>query len=349
MKVQKYELANAIGKLKNVVPSKTTIPVLQNLLVKDGYLTANNTNMSVRVKVPGLEGTFLIPQKAFDVINSMPIGEIEIIPSREEISLKIGTIKSTFNTQRAEEFPLQAVVSTGNESTVKADMLTSSISKVIWAIGKENSAQEMMGCLYMKAENGLLNFVCLDGHVIAWDQQVYDGEFEVLIPRSAAMKLMSVDLEGDVRIVKCDNAVSFLSDTVEVTTRIVSGKYYDFQKMYIDMPYKSEVYRKHIVNAITRVKCCMSADDKRPVRIRMNPGMMSLTYIGSGANIHEVLESSGSEDMSIEIGFNPVLLQEALKVFDSEFIDIHVTNPKYPAIITCDSENLKACVLPVAL
>ena len=42
MKIQKTELAAKLNKIKGVVPKKTTNPALQGILVKEGYLTANN-------------------------------------------------------------------------------------------------------------------------------------------------------------------------------------------------------------------------------------------------------------------------------------------------------------------
>ena len=50
MKVQKAELAQKIAKIKSVVPKKASMPVLQGILVKDGYLIANNTEMTVKAK-----------------------------------------------------------------------------------------------------------------------------------------------------------------------------------------------------------------------------------------------------------------------------------------------------------
>lgn len=39
MKLQKAELAQKLNKIKGVVPKKTTMAVLQGVLVMDGYLS----------------------------------------------------------------------------------------------------------------------------------------------------------------------------------------------------------------------------------------------------------------------------------------------------------------------
>ena len=55
MKIQKTDLAQKLNKIKGVVPKKTTMPVLQGILVRDGYLIANNTEMTVKAKIEGTE------------------------------------------------------------------------------------------------------------------------------------------------------------------------------------------------------------------------------------------------------------------------------------------------------
>lgn len=50
MKIQKTELATKLNQIKGVVPKKTTMPILQGILVKEGYLIANNLEMTVKAK-----------------------------------------------------------------------------------------------------------------------------------------------------------------------------------------------------------------------------------------------------------------------------------------------------------
>ena len=84
MKIQKTELAQKLNKIKGVVPKKTTQAVLQGILVKDGYLIANNMEMTVKAKIEGTEGkSFIIPERAFDLINNLPDGDMEISAAKK--------------------------------------------------------------------------------------------------------------------------------------------------------------------------------------------------------------------------------------------------------------------------
>lgn len=51
MKVQKYEISRTIDKLKSIVQKNDQFPALGGVLVKDGYLIASNTEMTMQLKL----------------------------------------------------------------------------------------------------------------------------------------------------------------------------------------------------------------------------------------------------------------------------------------------------------
>lgn len=64
MKIDKNELSRKIAQIKGIVPKTTTIEALQGVLLKDGYLIASNTEVTVKAKLESAEGTpFIIPAK----------------------------------------------------------------------------------------------------------------------------------------------------------------------------------------------------------------------------------------------------------------------------------------------
>lgn len=79
MKVQKYEISRTIDKLKSIVQKNDQFPALGGVLVKDGYLIASNTEMTMQLKLEASKGSyFIIPMKAIDLMNSnrwIPVDE----------------------------------------------------------------------------------------------------------------------------------------------------------------------------------------------------------------------------------------------------------------------------------
>ena len=190
MKIQKTELANKLNKVKDIVPKRITMPVLQGVLVKDGYLIANNLEMAVMAKLEGIENEyFIIPERAFDLINNLPEGEIEITVSDDyEMVISADKIKNKYQTLNPELFPINTVKGEKINFAVKPEVLINSIKRVSYAIPQQGK-RSIMTAMCLQAKKGILNFVGLDGRLIAWDKVDYEGEFELLIPKDTVDKL----------------------------------------------------------------------------------------------------------------------------------------------------------------
>ena len=108
MKVQKTELAAKLNKIKGVVPKKTTMPILQGILVNEGYLIANNMEMTVKAKLEGTEDEcFIIPERAFDLINNLPDGEVDIsVTAENTITIKADKLKQ----KKRQDFTLPLII-----------------------------------------------------------------------------------------------------------------------------------------------------------------------------------------------------------------------------------------------
>lgn len=89
--MDKNKLAKKIGQIKGIINKNSKTEALQGILVKDGYLIASNSELTVKAKLEGMEGAFIIPMKAFDLIDNLPDKEVEIsckkmyLPSKQKI------------------------------------------------------------------------------------------------------------------------------------------------------------------------------------------------------------------------------------------------------------------------
>ena len=233
MKIQKTDLAQKLNKIKGVVPKKTTMPVLQGILVRDGYLIASNTEMTVKAKIEGTEGeSFIIPERAFDLINNLPDGEMEISAAAGNIiTIKADKIKNKYQTLDPAQFPATASRDEGSELRIKAEMLLESMKRVSYAVPVQNT-NTVMTAMCLQASGGQLNFAGLDGHVLAWDKIDYDGEFELLIPKNTVDKIKSLGLSGEVQIRHNKTGAVFITEDFEIYTRLIEGEYFKYHQTH---------------------------------------------------------------------------------------------------------------------
>lgn len=349
MKIEKAELAGKIAKLKNVVPKKTNIPALQGILVKDGYFTASNLELTVKTKTEGAEGElFLIPAKAFDLIGNLPDGEVEISPGKNHtIMIKAAKIKNKYQTLDPETFPTTVVSGDDDkEISIDSELLLASMKRVSYAIPAQ-SYSPTMSALCLRAEDGMLNFVGLDGHVLAWDRIGYEGDFELLIPKNTVEKLLSIGLSGEVTVKHNKNGAAFITEDYEVYTRIVDGNYFKYEKMFNQMPIQTEVARAEFLEAVVRAKMC--TEEKRPARLETSGNEMNISIKDNTTDYNETVFLKKELAEPLTIGFDARLVVETLKAFDCENVKVQMASPKNPMIVEAEDSDFKAIVLPVAI
>lgn len=347
MRVMKAELVQKLNKIKGIVPKTTTIPALQSILVKDGYLIANNLEMTVKAKLEGADGDlFLIPQKAFDLINNLPEGEIEIMPKgKDSIAIKAEKIKNTYQTLSPDLFPESEIIcEEGLEFTLESEELLKAMRHVAWAISKQNGP---IGALCLQAEGGYLNFVALDGHVMAWDKMDYEGVFELLIPKNTVEKILSIGLEGKVSIRYSKTAAVFATDTFEVYTRLVEGNFYPYQNMFEAAPINTGINRSELLDAMIRAKLCTA--EKTPSRFEFSGISLDISLKDSTTDYNETLPIEDELSKKLAIGFDARLIIEALKAYESSGVRLGLINANSPMIIESSDSNLKTLVLPVKI
>lgn len=348
MKIQKTELATKLSKIKGVVPKKTTMPVLQGVLVKEGYLIANNMEMTVKAKLEGIEDEcFIIPERAFDLISNLPDGEVDIsVTAENTITIKADKIKNKYQTMDPEQFPATAIQKVENQLTIKANLLLESMKRVSYAVPAQGN-NAVMSSMCLQAADGQLNFVGLDGHVLAWDKVEYDGEFELLIPKNTVDKLKSIGLSGDIQIMHSKTGAVFVTDDFEVYTRLVEGEYFKYQTMFKELPLHTVVSRVELLDAMTRAKMC--TEERRPVRFELQESQLNLSIKDKITDYHETVNLQERITDPLTIGFDARLVLETLKAFDCDNVGISFGGPKMPMIVEAEDSDFKTIVLPVAI
>lgn len=346
MVIQKAELAGKLNKIKGVVPKKSPIAALQGVLVSDGFMTANDLEIAVRAKLEDAEGeSFIIPERAFDLINNLPDGEMEISASAKDmITIKADKVVNRYQTMDPDDFPPAVPPEDGEELTIRAEKLMESMKRVAYAVSPVNT-NTLLTAMCLQASGGQLSLVGSDNHMLAWDRLDYEGEFELLIPKNAAERMKTLGLSGDMRIKHGRTGAMFVTEEFEVFTRLLDGKYFDYRKAFSDFPMHTVISRADFLDAMVRAKMCTEA--RSPVIFKLDGGTLDLDIRDQTTEYHETLELQEDMEGPLTIGFNAQLVLETLKSFDCDNVGISFGGPKSPMIIEAEDSDFRALVLPV--
>ncbi|MDO5417763.1 MAG: DNA polymerase III subunit beta [Lachnospiraceae bacterium] len=360
---QKDALLNGINIVLKAVPSKTTMSILECILIdasgSEIKLTGNDMELGIETTVEGsiLErGKIALDAKLFsEIIRKLAAPDAIItIESDAMLNTTISSENSVFKIQGkdGEEFSYLPYIEKDKSIVLSQFTLKEVIRQTLFSISPNDSNKMMTGELFEVADNEL-KVVSLDGHRISIRKIFLKESYEnskVIVPGktlSEISKILNGDNESEVQIFFSQNHILFEFDNTIVVSRLIEGEYFRISQMLSsDYETKLTVKKKEFLDCIERATILVRENDKKPLILNITDNSMQLklnSTFGS-MNAEIIIHKTGKDIM---IGFNPKFLIDALRVIDDEEITLYMMNPKSPCFIKDDDGKYIYLILPV--
>lgn len=363
MKIEcsKSSLVNGVSILSKAVPTKTTMSILQCILVKakDGIitLTANDTELGIETKIEGnivREGSVAIDAKFFaEAVRKLPDNTVTIDVDNNFITnITCENVKLNFPGKDGEEFTALPKINKINSLLISEFSLKEIIRQTIFCIG-DSSSNQIMNSELISINEDDLEFVALDGHRIAYRKIKLNNtypEMKVIVPGKTLgeiERILSGSTDKEVVIYFEKNHVLFELENTIVVSRIVEGNYFDYKKMLTnDYETKIVVNKKEIFSCIDRSTLMLREGEKKPIIFEVRDGYINFFMKTMFGEMNENLNVNKS-GKDIDIAFNPQFFIDTLKVIDDEEINVFMMTQKSPCIIRNDDDTYIYLILPV--
>lgn len=360
---QKDALINGINIVLKAVPSKTTMSILECILIdatgSEIKLTGNDMELGIETTVEGsiLErGKIALDAKLFsEIIRKLSSPDATIsIESDSKWNTTISSENSVFKIQGkdGDEFSYLPYIEKDKFICLSQFTLKEVIRQTLFSISPNDSNKMMTGELFEVKENQL-KVVSLDGHRISIRNIILKEHYEsckVIVPGktlSEISKILSGDNDSEVMIYFSQNHILFEFDNTIVVSRLIEGEYFRINQMLSsDYETKLTLNKKEFLDCIERATILIRENDKKPLILNILDHSMQLKLNSSfgSMNAEIVIHKTGKDIM---IGFNPKFLIDALRVIDDEEITLYMMNPKSPCFIRDDEEQYIYLILPV--
>ena len=357
----KSELLKSVNISLKAVPSKTTMPILECILIdaSSGNIkfTSNDMELGIETQVKGIveeRGIVALDAKIFaDIIRKLPDNDV-IISTDERLNTTIVCEKAKFTIpgKDGEDFSYLPVIEKNDCITISQFTLKEVIRQTIFSIAANENNKLMTGELF-EIKNNIMKVISLDGHRIAIRKITLKDSYsdkKVIVPGktlSEVSKILSGDNEKEVLIYFSENHILFEFDNTVVISRLIEGDYFRISQMLSsDYETKIHVNKREFLDCIDRASLLVKEGDKKPIIIDISDGSMQLTIHSQIGSMDEDVDIE-KEGKDILIGFNPRFLMDALRVIDDEEITIYLVNPKAPCFIKDEEENYIYLILPV--
>ena len=357
----KSSLLKGVNIVSKAVPSRTTMPILECILIdasaNEIKLTANDMELGIETIIDGQieeRGIIALNAKIFsEIVRKLPDSDVTI-QTDDKFKTIITCEKAKFNIagKSGDDFSYLPYIERNEKVTVSEFTLKEVIRQTIFSISDNDANKPMTGELFEIRENKM-KVVSLDGHRISIRnielKDNYDHK-KVVVPGKTLQeisKILTGEADAEVNIYITQNHILFEFGQTLVVSRLIEGEYFKIDQMISsDYETKVRINKKVLLDCIDRATLLVKEGDKKPIIMNIQDTAMELKINSAIGSMNEEIDIE-KEGKDILIGFNPKFFIDALRVIDNDEVTLYMVNPKAPCYIKDEEESFIYLILPV--
>ncbi|MBR9978248.1 MAG: DNA polymerase III subunit beta [Bacteroidetes bacterium] len=339
------DLHKALSKIISVVPAKSTLPILENVLFdlngNDLRLTASDLEITITIALPvnGEEdGLTAVPAKKLnETLRALPHADLTFVSDDASNRLTIKTDQGEYSMagENAENFPKKEGMEEDFGLQLDTRLLKRIIGRTVYAVSNDDLRPSMMGVLFQWIGDEF-RAVSTDGHRLVRVKQSgalaaanTQGDRDVIIP-AKALHVVSKSLdEGECTVQFGRSNVRFTFNEMALTSRIIDEKYPNYESVIpLENDKQLTVNRAALIAAVQR---CSIFSNAITNQIRLSIGKdevrVSAEDMDIGGEARESVPSVFSVDEELDIGFNARYIIEALQHLETEEVNFYFSSP----------------------
>ena len=364
---EKEKLLKAINSVVKAVASKTTMPILEGILIQTNDNEIKLTTYDLEIGIEYIiesnveeQGNTVVNAVMFsEIIRKLPDTEISITLNENNL-LVIECEGSLYKlaTMNPEEFPELPRINIENSVELDQKTLKNMIRKTIFAVSIEKNRPIFTGCLF-EINNNILNVVAVDGFRLAWTSHYLEeknNNFKAVIPGKTLNEVNKIILDSfdTIKIGVSKNQALFEMENCKIVTRLLDGEFLNY-KSVIPQNWETKIRanRRDLQECFERISLISASstekEKKYPVKVNIEVGKVTISCTNQTGDAKEeiYLETEGK---NLEAGFNPKYFLDALKVIEDEEIFVDFGTSISPCVIRpIENEDYSYMILPIRM
>ncbi len=361
----KSRLSHYLQNILQVVPTKSTLPILTNILIEalDNKLKISATDLDISItaatecKVIKKGSTVLPARILFEIIKELPEAEVSFETAGSRIEIKIPNGSYKIGTVSPEDFPKLPAINTKKEIQIGGDELGLMVRKTTFACSDDETRPALNGVLW-QTKGEKMQMVATDGHRLskmAVANPKLKGLYEDVIIPPKVLNLIPkfVDATGEVGIIFGENNIIFNLGDVILTSRLIEGPYPNFEQVIPATSDKKVIISKEdLARAVRRVSTLSNAlTHQVKFQLKENSLTLSTTNADVGGEGREALECDYAGE-PLELGYNANYINDILSKIDGEEAVLELSTPVAAGIVyspDTPKEDFLCLIMPLRL
>lgn len=364
--ITKEQISHGLQSVQNVVSTRTTLPILSNVLLKaEGNrleMTATDLDVTITcsveatVKKPG--ATTMPVKKLFGIVRELANPEIELETDDKNVtSLRSGSSFFKIRGLGAEEFPPPPKFKEDKKVVLPQEKIRGMLRKTSFAISTDESRYVLNG-IYMTLKEHKLTMVATDGRRLALVDEEVDvsekSQGEFIVPAKAVNELNRLLQEkGEIEIRYTDNQAAFsLKDekgfSLLIITKLIEGSYPNYRQVIPgETKERIALAREEFMHALRRAEI-MTSEKQNSVKLNFSKNNLAIT--ANSPDVGEARESLAinykGKDMAI--AFNPSYVIDPLNALNTDEVFLELIDELSPGVLKINGPFLYV-VMPMRL
>lgn len=298
--MDRVQLLAALKDVAAAVVARGPKPILQNVLLHDGLLSATNLELRIDCHLDWHDEPLLLPHARLKSILETATGD-EVVLTRDDTAcrVEIGRGEWRLPVEDAAEFPKWEPGKLTSLPRIPCDQFARAVRSVSYACDNESS-RFALGAVQIEVQEGECTLCASDGRrlsvaLIEFDQAL--DPVEVLVPEHAIqqMAVIAMKHKGDGTAVQLEASQSEIVaafDGQTVTARLIEGRFPKWRDVFPDRDATEHVVEIGALLSATRAAAVVTTEQSKGV---------DYTFTDSGITLHGKSSESGESKVECEI------------------------------------------------
>jgi DNA polymerase III subunit beta len=365
LQIERDALLKPLQAVTGIVEKRHTLPILSNVLLdrKQSELQLVATDLEIQVstrceagKSAGDQSLTVSARKLQDILRALPEGA-DVTLDAQNNRLQVKAAKSRFNLQTlpAADFPL---LGDSGAPLARVRLAQKTLRELLLLVQFSMAQQDIryyLNGMLLVFDGEQMRVVATDGHRLSYASGAIakqDEKREVILPRKAVLELSRLLGETDdpVEVELYANQVKFRFGAIELTTKVIDGKFPDYNRV-IPQNYQKhiEVDRVLLLQALQRA-AILSNEKFRGVRWMLTGNGLRISCTNNEQEEAQEELEIGYSGEALDVGFNITYLLDVLNNVGSTEIDCAFGDANSSMLITLpDRTDYRYVVMPMRI
>ncbi len=363
LSITRENLSQGLGSVAATVPTKTTLPVLSNILVRAKgdrlELSGTDLDISVSASVPAEvteEGALTLPAKKLsEITRELADAPVHLTAEGDQMKLECANSRFKLFGLPEAEFPSFPELDFSASWKMAAGDVLRLISHTAFAASTEESRPILNGVLWQLRPDSTL-MVATNGHRLARMRsgltEVNAPEADLIVPPKALSQVERLfDAEDELEVARSDNHLAFRSNHRAVYTRLIEGPYPNYEQVIPKDNDKIAVANREDLQSAMRRMAVVASDQTHRVRLSFSEGTLGLSVQTPDLGEAEDQLAVAYDGEELDIGFNANYLLEVLRYLPGDDVRMSLKAPERAATFEPADEELEflCLVMPLRL